>query len=112
MPSLTGNYNVVHASGASGVISESIALLSALSTTTALASKNFLVPTWDSRTQVKDPSFIGAVSGVTASMVKTSDNSTVQSQLLTLTSDVADLVAETSALKTQLATQANKTHIF
>ena len=107
MPSLSGSIQPT----TSNVSAENIAFLSALSTTTALATKDFLLPTFDLKTPIKDTTFTGTVSGVTASMVKASDNNTVESKLTALNSQVTGLQALTNDLETELETKADKNNI-
>ena len=109
MPSLTGNTSIQQTTN--NVSAENIAFLSALSTTTALATKDVLLPTFDSKAPIKDPTFTGTVSGVTASMVKASDNNTMENKLNTINSTIVDLVADTSELEAKLETKACKTDI-
>ena len=78
MPSLTG-FEITATN--SNVTTDSAAILTALSTSTALATSTLLGPTVDAKAPKHNPVFTGTVQRVTAGMVTTSDNSTVQSKL-------------------------------
>ena len=104
MASVLGNYNI-SASLPSTISTDTTALLSALSLTTAEATKTALQPLMDMKASKHNPSFTGVVTGVDASMVTASAlngiNSNVQSELnkvstlpttvFTLTEDVQEL---------------------
>ena len=114
MASVLGNYNI-SARIPSTISTDSTALLSALSLTTAEATKAALQPALDLKASKNNPSFTGVVTGVDASMVTASasngSNSNVQAEL----SKVNGLPATVSSLVTDVQnledTKANQTDV-
>jgi hypothetical protein len=93
MPSLIGNYNITP-TNTSSVNTDSIATITALSTSVASATKDLLLPALDAKAPKHSPYFTGNVQGITASMVTATkaDNtsSTVQSEINVLRTSLDD----------------------
>ena len=78
MAIVLGNFNIT--TNGSGMTSDSVAVLGALSTSTAAATSDLLAPALDLKAPKDNPIFTGTVRGVTARMV-TSSNGDVQSDI-------------------------------
>ena len=101
MPSLIGNYNITP-TNTSSVNSDSIATITALSTSVASATNDLLLPALDAKAPKHSPFFTGNVQGVTASMVTATkaDNSssTVQTEINALRTTTTQLENNTDTL--------------
>jgi len=93
MPSLIGNYSITP-TNTSSVNTDSIATITALSTSVASATNDLLLPALDAKAPKHSPFFTGNVQGVTASMVTATkaDNSssTVQTEINVLRTSLDD----------------------